>query len=162
MSVKRVPGKGAEMLKKAVKNVKPASGGVGWFPSARYEKTKENPQGLPVATVAAINEHGSHARPFFRPTVSEKQSEWKALSESGAKAILSGNADSETVLEGLLVKAEGDVRKKITEIDSPPLAPATIAARLRKRADGKTVGNLTKPLVDTRYMLNTLTHALDK
>lgn len=130
---------------------------VGWFPGAKYQ------DGTPVAYVATIQEHGSPKegippRSFMRTTIEEKKSEWAKLSKSGAKAVMVGNASPKQVMEGIGLAAAGDIRKKITEITSPPLTDATVAAKKRKLAAGKEVGSLTKPLVETSLMLTSLNH----
>lgn len=129
---------------------------VGWLDGAKYE------DGTPVAYVAAIQEFGSAEkgnppRSFMRTTVSEKSEEWTKLLESGARAVINGNATIEQVMAGLGMAAEGDIRKKISQIQAPPLKKSTIASRKRKLANNKKVGNLTKPLVETSLMINSLT-----
>jgi hypothetical protein len=128
---------------------------VGWFTDAKYEK------GTQVAYVAAIQEYGYPSknippRPFFRPTIATKQNEWSKIIESGSRGVLNGRNTVYDVFEGLGQRVAGDVRKTISLITTPPLKPATIAARLNRRANGKTVGNLTKPLIDTGHMYGTL------
>lgn len=157
MHVRRVKGQAGALLEKAMKDAERKVARVGWFPSAKYT------DGTPVAYVAAIQEYGVPAknipsRSFMRTTIAEKQKKWTKTIESGSKAVLRGVATVDEVLEGVAMQAEGDIAKKITQIYTPPLKPATIAARLRRRADKKTIGSLTKPLIDTGIMLNTLSH----
>lgn len=134
---------------------------VGWFEGAKYQ------DGTPVAYVATIQEFGSvknntPPRSFMRTTVSEKLGEWADLVKSGAKAIIAGNASAKNVMTGLGLAAEGDVRKKIASIQNPALDPGTIKARQRKLANGKKVGNLDKPLIESALMINSLTSTVDK
>jgi len=129
---------------------------VGWFAGNNYG------DGTPVAYVATIQEFGSPSngippRSFMRTTVIEKSSEWAALAASGARAALAGNATAYDIMDGLGIAASGDVRKKIATLQSPPIQDSTIKARQRKLADGKTVGSLTKPLIETAIMMNTCT-----
>ena len=153
--VRREAGPGAKNLEVLLKGMKGLQGQVGWFPSAVY------PDGTPVAYVATIQEFGAPAqkippRSFMRTTIVEKQQEWHKLAESGSRAILAGNATPELVMDAICLKAQEDVAEKITQIYEPPLRPATIAARLRRRADKKTVGALDKPLIDSGHMLSTI------
>lgn len=132
---------------------------VGYFESAKY------PDGTPVAYVASIQEFGwgpIPPRSFMRTTVAEQSQEWTRQFGRAAAAIAKGKIDPAAALEQLGALAAADVRKKITEISSPPLKEATVAARLRKRADKKTVGKLTKPLVDTGIMLASTTHVVER
>jgi len=77
--------------------------------------------------------------------------------EKIAKSIINGQISSLDGFSLLLQIAEGDIVEKITTLQEPPLKQSTIEARMKKRSDKNTVGNLTKPLVDTGYMLSTFT-----
>lgn len=96
-------------------------------------------------------------RPFMRTTISERRDVWKKQAKSGAKAIIAGNSTIFNVIDAIGQGAEGDIRKKISTIQEPPLKSGTIRARQRKLADGKKVGNLTKPLVESALLVNSLT-----
>lgn len=118
----------------------------GWLETSRYQ------DGTPAAYVASIQEFG-HAphlppRPFMRPTVDGKTPEWTKKYAHLLKTASSGEA----VLEVIGGVISGDFREAISEIQSPPLAKSTLAAR-KRRGNGS-----TKPLVDERIMINTLTH----
>ncbi len=156
-TVKRVPGAGAEKLKQFLNGMNNVQSRVGWLDSSKYEN------GFPVAAAAAQNELGNPElgippRSFIRTTVSEQRQNWRELGASGARAMMAGNETLASVMEKLAFQAEGDIAKKITQITSPPLKASTIKARQRKLANGKEVGSLTKPLLETGTMLNTLTH----
>lgn len=132
---------------------------VGWFESAKYE------DGTPVAGVAAVHEFGSGnvpPRPFMRPTAKKESAQWGKIAGSGTRAILAGNASPSDVMDGLGLAAEGDIRKTISQIQEPPLAPATIRAKQSKLADKNKVGNLSKPLVETGLMIASLTSVTEK
>jgi hypothetical protein len=134
---------------------------AGWFSSSVYGN------GTPIAYVAAIQEYGYAAggippRPFMRPTIARERNNWIALMRSGAKAILAGNETVASVLDKIGGKAAGDVAKTIASITSPALKTATIAARARKRADRTVTASLSKPLVDSGIMVDSLTHVVEK
>lgn len=160
--VVRTPGPGKEQLRVFLEGLKTDKvGKVGWDKSAVYE------DGTPVAYVAAIQEFGYPAggirsRSFMRSTAAEQRDAWRLLAEDGARAILNGGATIDILLEGIGLQAAGDIAKKITQIHTPALKRATVRARMRRRADGKTVGNLTKPLVDTGYMVNSITNVVEE
>lgn len=149
---------------------------VGWFESAVY------PGGRPIAAVAAGNELGIPsrsipARPFMRPTASEKRQEWASDAAMLSNQVLHGNLSAFDAMDALASKAEGDIAKTIRSITSPPLSPITLGAR-KYRDEGKTVTGATigeiarklkdgtldisgvrdKPLVDSSDMINHLTH----
>lgn len=133
---------------------------VGYFETAKYS------DGTPVAYVAAIQEFGYPgggipARPTMRPTADAQGNpggEWSQIAAQGAKAILKGSATPGQVMDALGLKAAGDIRKAISKLQSPPLKPSTVAARQRGMADRKTTGSLTKPLVATGLMINSVGH----
>ena len=134
---------------------------IGWFPSAKY------PDGTSVAYVAVIQENGVPeknipARPFMGPADAKNRDAWVELMEQGAEAVLDGTHSVAQVLDKVGMRVEGDIAKAIVAVTDPPLAPATIAARRAKKADKVTIGNLTKPLIDTGLMFATLSHTVGK
>jgi hypothetical protein len=159
--IKRVRSASAFRLEKTLKDSNTNKvGKVGWFESAVYKK------GTSVATVAAQNEFGNPTknippRSFMRTSLKENESLLRAIANNQAKKIVNGAQSAEGALEIITVKYAMLARKKITEITEPPLKPATIAARVRKMKDKKTIGLLNKPLVETKVMLNTLTHVVE-
>ena len=180
--VRRVPNPDAAKGLKELIALGNRKGKIGWFETAKY------PDGTPVAYVAMIQEMGSPKnsippRPFFRPTIEAQSGVWKSQFRSGAKAILAGNETAASVMEKVTSKAAGDVRRTITKITQPDLSPVTLLLRKWKQGDrgvkkitGRMVGWAaaelnngpvdlsgvsTKPLVDTGYMLETLTHKVE-
>lgn len=161
MQVKR-DSKGSDTLKTAIAGLDGSKSEVGWFPSARY------PSGAPVAGIAYIHEHGSSVnkippRPFFRPTVAEKQQEWSATAAKIAKAVMAGALDPKAVPEAVALAAEGHVRRYISRLTTPPLNPKTVAARKARLANGGkgAQASIAKPLVDTGLLLATLTSSVN-
>lgn len=153
---------------------------VGWFESAKY------PDGTPVAYVATIQEFGYPAgrippRPFFRLTIATEVPAWRELIAKAARGVVRGKRTPYQAMELLGLQAAGDVRKTISKIVTPPLSLLTLQARKYRKeggkVTGKTLGELnrqrdagppdisgvsTKPLVDTRVMLPTLTHITEQ
>lgn len=145
-----------------LKDLEGKVGKVGWFEEQRYDD-KEN---TPVAYVAAVQEYGYPpnnipARPFMRPTVIAHHKEWKEIAEKGAKQAIIGKQTITSVMEAIGLKASGDIKKTISKVTEPPLSKRTIAARLARRSNKTTLGLLTKPLIDTGYMLNSLTNVVE-
>lgn len=163
MKVERIPTQSSRMFELALRELESKKvGKVGWFENSRYPD-KDSTQ---VAYVAAQNEYGNPnkhipARPFMRPTISESQDIWRKVAMQGAKNILRGDQTSHDVLEMIGLKAAGDIRKTISKVMEPPLAQRTIQARLDRYKDKKTVGSLTKPLIDTGIMYGTLTNVVE-
>jgi len=158
----RKPGPGKEKLQVLLNGLKSDKvGKVGWFPSAKYG------DGTPVAYIATIHEFGSPRnnippRPFMRPTIAKRKESWKALAEQGARAVAQGRYTVDKVLEEIGNQAAGDIGKTISEIQSPPLKAATVRARMRRYADKKTVGLLTKPLNDSGLMISSISSEVEE
>lgn len=121
--------------------------GVGWLPGAKYE------DGTPVAGVAAVHEYGLGvpARSFMRPTVTAEGRTWG----QAVVARLQQGATLQQAAATLGGLASGDMQKAISQLRSPPLAEATLYARQHRHAPPP--NSSTKPLVDTRVMMQTLT-----
>ena len=119
---------------------------VGIFEDARY------PEGESVAQRAYWHEYGRGVpeRPFFRPTIAEKQQEWSDLATKGAQKVLEAEITPEQFFETLGALAAGNVKETISALRDPPLHEKTIE---RKGFD--------KPLVDTGVMLNSISHRVE-
>lgn len=138
-----------QALQQTIKDLDGQECRVGWFEGAKYEN------GTPVAYVASVQEFGHGPIPprsFMRSTQAEKSEDWTRLVEVAARGIAQGKRTSADVFELLGAQAAGDVRAKIASITEPELKKSTLAAR-RQRGNSS-----TKPLVDERIMINTLTH----
>jgi len=150
--------KGREALSVAIAGLNKAEGKVGWFPSAVY------PSGEPVAGVAYVQEFGRYARPFMRPTVTEKQKDWATQAAQVSKDALRGKVAPAHLMEAVCLAAEGAIRRTISRVTSPPLKESTIAARKRALANkGVNVkAGIAKPLVHTGLMITSLTSQTGK
>lgn len=119
--------------------------------------------GVSVAYVAAIQEFGdpSHnipPRSFMRTTVAEQKDAWLKALRAGAKATVHGKISPDDALNQVGALMAADIKVKITDITTPPLKPATIAARARRSASGEVTETLAKPLVDTGLLLASISH----
>ena len=146
---------------------------IGWFASAqhpKYGKVKEDGSQdiigyIPMATIAAQNEFGNSEngippRPFIRPALSENKVSWRDAIKRGARSIILGASTDEKVLNQIGLNVAGTIREYITKVQTPPLKPATVKARLRIRADKETVGLIDKPLVFEGILLNSVTYVV--
>jgi len=143
---------------KALAAVDDKQGQVGWFSSSVY------PNGTQVAYVAAIQEFGSPSnnippRMGLRAMIKDVQPYWSKVTSFAAKRMLRGELEYDGALELIGSVAEGSIRKQIASVTEPPLKQSTIDARDRRRASGQaSTATGAKPLVDTGYMLATVTH----
>lgn len=147
---------------------------VGFLENGRVE-----PDGTPVALVAAIQEFGAPSRhipprPFFRTMISEHQDEWP---KEIARLLKANNYDAARTLAGVGAGIKGQLQQSIADTSDPPLSPITVMLRgmrtqaryrdmpfwerfaeaKRRVAAGKTsYGASTEPLVDSGNMLNSV------
>ena|ERR1043165_9642197 len=162
MKVIRVTGDGYKKLDAATKSIKGWQAKVGWVARKQYPDSE-----MTTAGAAAIAEYGAPSknippRPIMRPTIAKQKNLWAQIARNEGKLILEGKQTGQGAMERIGLQAAGDARETITQIFSPPLSPKTIAARLRRYKNKKTVGNLTKPLVDTKTLLNSLTNTVER
>lgn len=155
MKYKRKKTKDISKINFALKELAGKTGQAGWFKGNEYKA------GLPVAYIAAIMEFGYEAlkippRSYMRTTIRAKQTYWSQLAKQLAQEVLDGTKTATQAMDTLGLVAAGDMREKISNITSPKLKDATVAARLRQMRDGKTIGNLTKPLIATTRLYETL------
>lgn len=120
-------------------------GKVGWLESATY------PDGTPVAYVATIHEFGAPSqgippRPFMRPAVQDHGQQWLDLLRQGAARAAQGGISGRDVLEMVVLRAAGDVARKIQAVTAPGLKDATVKRK-----------GFAKPLVDTGQMIQSVT-----
>ncbi len=163
MEIIKEKGKGYYQLQTALRNLKGKVGKVGWFKENKYP-VKDG--GQQVAQVAAIQNNGSPtnnipARPFMRPTILKKQHEWARIAEKSSMQVVNGKKTIGDVMNLIGLKAAGDIRETISLIYYPPLSPLTIKRRFEKRSNKSVIGNLYKPLVDTRTMIKTLHNVVE-
>jgi len=156
--VERTSGPARKGLNQALSGMGRRQGQVGWFSSSIY------PNGTPVAYVAAIQEFGYPngnipPRMGLRGMAKDAQPLWSKAAGYGAKLMVNGTWTIDDALEFIGGVAEGSIRKQIASVISPPLKQSTIDARDRRRASGEpSTATGAKPLVDTGYMLATVTH----
>lgn len=90
-------------------------------------------------------------RPFMRTTIVEQKNSWSEKARQGFKAVSLGVKTPLQVMTALGELAAGDVRMKITQINSPPLKNSTYYSRKRRGLEPN------KPLQATGLMLSTCT-----
>jgi len=160
LKVKRESGIDKAKFEHIINGLGDYEGRVGWDASAVY------PDGTQTAYVATIMEFGDPAhnipsRSFMRSTINAKTNEWKDKAFKLSRSVIKGQRSAKDAFSLFVKIPEGDIAETITNLQEPPLKESTIQARMRKMANKNTVGNLTKPLIDTGYMLATLTSVIE-
>lgn len=133
------------------------------------------------AVIGYISEFGSPkhnipARPFLVPTIKGMKADIvNGMGLAGAAAVEGQRAKMNSILNSLGLKAVAEVKKTITSKIPPPLAHATVLARLRRTQAGRNrMGRMRKkginfyqwgsanltPLVDTSDFYNSITYVI--
>ena len=153
--VKRDNPKGIEKLLEKALGLAGFETKVGWFENAKEEN------GQQTAYVAAVQEFGSPAKNIpprlgIRETAAKREKSWRSFIGQAAEQVLNGSMSGEEAMEGLGLKARGDIFRRINSNPNPRLSERTLAARRRK---GRTH---TETLVDSGRMIETLESRTDK
>lgn len=170
MTIRREISADGHKLIDAIRNLKDKSVRVGWFEKSRYDDEHQ----IPVAQIAAQNEFGNPkqhipARPFMRPAIAENQQAWIKTANNGVKKVIKDELTINQVLELIGQQAVGDIKKSIKKVYQPALAETTVLNRINRnkklsnikgKISEKNLGNITKPLIDTGIMFNTVTHEI--
>jgi hypothetical protein len=126
---------------------------------------KRYPDGTSIGYVAAIQEFGAPevgipARPFMRLTRAAKSRAWAKLMGEGAEAVVQQRVSLNGMLDAVGQVAAADVVQTISNRVPPPLAPATVAARIRRarKANSKFGAKslpitISHPLIDTGALI---------
>lgn len=109
-------------------------------------------EGTSIPMKAAILDGGAPSRgipprPFFRNMVAEKSPEWP---EAIAGLLKANDYDAAKALDITGQAIEGQLRQSIIDTNTPPLAPATIAAK-----------GFDKPLIEHSDMINAVAHEVN-
>lgn len=137
---------------------------VGWPEGKRYPQEQG---GDYVAAIAAQNEYGAPhlripARPFMGPAISENKNKWLEIFRRDARKAIRGETTIDDIFEKVGAVAALDVGKAIRAVTTPVLSEVTIANRLKKLKKKKITESLTKPLIDTGYMLRTVNYVVEE
>lgn len=119
------------------------------------------PDGTPVADVAFDNEYGivqnnQPPRPFMRPTLVSNGTKWIAYVGDNVGGMFKGGLDIRGIFDVLGEIVTEDIQKSIRSVNTPKLAPMTLDRRVAR-------GNSSiKPLEDTKQMINSVFHVVEK
>jgi hypothetical protein len=139
---------GWRALLRALKTVDDAYVDVGLFEG---EGVQHEGSELTVAQIGAVHEFGTRdghipERSWLRRNHDEHQAKYNARLDKAYGKILAGRARVVSVLTAFAERVASDVRRTITAVSEPPLAPSTIRAK----------GGKTNPLIDTGTMRNSV------
>lgn len=153
MSIK-VSGDGLGSVSRFLEDIQKKQLSVGWFEGNNYS------DGVPVASVAAVQEYGSVAksippRPFLRPAMQDNQSQWMGLFKDLSDDVIKGSLSAEGALDIIGGTITDDIKQAISNVNSPALKESTIAGRVRRGL------NTTEILQATGTMISTVTWVVE-
>lgn len=118
--------------------------------------TGNYPDGTSVIMVGSVHEFGAPEkgipeRSFLRSTMSDNRDKYKNLVKNLVLDVIEGNTPIGDVPDLIGQVAEADVKQKIVDINEPPNAPQTIAAK----------GGKTNPLVNTGLLTQSIRYEVE-
>ena len=144
---------------------------AGWFEESKYNDN------TPIGGIAAVQNYGATINQskgenswtivippthFMENCQTENKEKWKNMMKNAWTSVFLGNISPDKAMEQMGLLIEGDIAKQIAAVNTPPLAESTIKNRKNRYKDKKTTGNLTKRLVDTGQMLDSVSHQVEK
>ena len=144
---------------------------AGWFEESKYNDN------TPIGGIAAVQNYGATINQskgdnswtivippthFMENCQTENKEKWKNTMKNAWTSVFLGNISPDKAMEQMGLLIEGDIAKQIAAVNTPPLAESTIKNRKNRYKDKKTTGNLTKRLVDTGQMLDSVSHQVEK
>lgn len=157
---------------------------AGWFEETKYK------DGTPVGGIAAVQNYGAtinisekqraflhylgvHLKKvtgtivippthFWEKCQEENKEKWRQLIKNAWTSVFLGNISPDKAVEQIGLQIEGDIKKAIAAVESPPLSPLTIELKKRPYKDQNTTGNLTKRLEATGLMGTSVSHKVTK
>ena len=144
---------------------------AGWFEQSKYSN------GAPIGGIAAVQNYGAAINQsrgnnswtiiippthFWEACQEKNKVKWRQKFNEAWTSVFLGNINPDKAMEQIALMIEGDIAKAIAEVDSPPLAESTIKKRKGRYKDKKTTGNLTKRLIDTGEMFDSVSHKVTK
>nr|DAZ12107.1 MAG TPA: virion morphogenesis protein [Caudoviricetes sp.] len=115
------------------------------------EKGTPNPVGITRPHTIVIP-----PRPFMKPSVEDNKEELIGQLELISRRILSGEITEKQAAEMIGAIMAGNIKKAIAKVNTPPLKASTVRRKRSGYADTKTTGSLTKPLIGSGHLLETV------
>ena len=162
VKVVRKSGPGGKRLAALLEGLETVHAKVGFPKNAMHEESNTS-----LAYIAVIHENGVPElnipkRDFMSQTVKRCEKDWIALVRNGVAGIAVGSETTESVMETLAGNAENDVKETLEALSSPELHAGTVIAREKKQMRGADIESLTKPLIETGYLIDHVTHVVEK
>lgn len=144
---------------------------AGWFENSKYSN------GAPIGGIAAVQNYGAAINQsrgnsswtivippthFWESAQEQNKVKWRQKFQEAWQAVFLGKINADKAMEQIAFMIEGDIAKAIAAVDNPPLKESTIKKRQSRMSDKKTKGSLTKRLIDTGEMFDSVSHKVTK
>lgn len=115
------------------------------------EKGTLNPAGVTKPHMIVIP-----PRPFMKPSVEDNKEDFIEQTRQISRKFLNVQISEKQAAEMIGMEAAGNIKKAIAKVNAPPLAAATVRRKKSGYADRSITGALTKPLVGSGHLLETV------
>lgn len=95
-------------------------------------------------------------RPFMKPSVEDNKEDFVGQIEQISRKFLNGDISEQQAAEMIGAIMAGNIKKAIAKVNTPPLKASTVRRKRSGYADTKTTGSLTKPLIGSGHLLETV------
>ena len=144
---------------------------AGWFENSKYSN------GAPIGGIAAVQNYGAVINQsrgdsswvivippthFWESAQDENKVKWRQKFQEAWRSVFLGNITPDKAMAQIGMMIEGDIAKAISAVEQPPLKESTIRKRKGRYKDKKTTGSLTKRLIDTGEMFDSVSHKVTK
>lgn len=115
------------------------------------EKGTPNPVGITKPHTIVIQ-----PRPFMKPSVEDNKEDFAGQIEQISRKLFNGQISEKQAAEMIGMEAAGNIKKAIAKVNAPRLKASTVRRKRSGYADKSITGALTKPLIGTGHLLETV------
>lgn len=95
-------------------------------------------------------------RPFMKPSVEDNKEDFVGQIEIISRQFLQGEISEQKAADKIGEAAAGNIKKAIAKVTAPPLKASTVRRKRNRYADKSVTGALTKPLMDSGHLLESV------
>lgn len=114
-------------------------------------KNTPNPDGITKPHTIVIP-----PRPFMKPSVEDNKRDFLEQAGKISRKFLNAQISEKQAAEMIGMEAAGNIKKAIAKVNEPPLKASTIRRKRSGYADKSITGALTKPLIGSGHLLETV------
>lgn len=115
------------------------------------KKDTPNPAGITKPHTIVIP-----PQPFMKPSVEDNKEDFVGQIEIISRQFLKGEISEQKAADKIGEAAAGNIKKAIAKVNAPPLKASTVRRKRNQYADKSVTGALTKPLMDSGHLLESV------